>query len=148
MLPEKDFKTKYETTYLQRREESYLEEVPEGERELYEDVEILTGFTFKGRVNKFFQLGQNKGKVYNTVNKRLENSFKRFLDKKMNDEEEFCVWEKIWDEAVGGDKDFVKILLERGWGKIKDEVEIKTEGEITFTTDPRKIFDTNEEDED
>ena len=146
-LHEEAFREKYNTEYKQLWPESYLEECSEEDREMYSDVEILTGRTPRGTFNKFCNNGYNRGKTYSTVNKRLLNSFKRFLDDKIERGQEIEFWQSIWDNAMDGDSALVKILLDRALGKLKDEVEIKTDAEISFTVDPTKLIDVKEKDE-
>lgn len=133
-----DFKAKYETTFSQRWPESKLDEVDEEDRELYSDVDILTGRNKKARTNKFFNNGYNKGKKYNTVNKRLENSFKRFCDELLSRGDEIDFWEKMFKEAKDGDAKFAKMFLEYSIGKPTEHVEVKQDGEITITFEPNE----------
>lgn len=141
------FKAKYDTTFAQRWPETKLDEVDEEDRELYDDVDILTGRNKKARTNKFFQTGYNKGKKYCTVNKRLANSFKRFCDELLSRGDEIEFWEKMFAEAKDGDAKFAKMFMEYTIGKPKQEIEVKQEGTIEFVIDPKKLIDIDEKED-
>jgi hypothetical protein len=141
------FKEKYHTNFSQRWPESKLDECIEEDREIYTDVQILTGRNDIGRTNKFFQNGYNKGKKYSTVNKRLQNSFKRFLDEILESGDEVEFWNRWFNEAKNGDAKFAKMFLEYGMGPVVQQVEVKSDGDITFTMDPSKIIDVEKEED-
>lgn len=147
-----EFKLKYGTNCSQRHPESFLEEVSDEDREIYEDVDILTGRDKKGRTNKFCNAGHNKGRTYNTVNKRLYNSWLRALDQNLEQGKIDDFFELILDVARGNnttelDTQMVKLMLERMLGKVTDKIELKQEGEITFSIDPSKIIDVDNKEE-
>jgi hypothetical protein len=141
MLPEKEFEKKYETTYGQRREESFLETVSEEDRSIYADVEILTGLNIgSGKLNRYFQIGQNKGLTYDTTKIRFMNGFKKFVDAKIVAGEADEIFERMWKSSKGGSFNHLKYLFDRVAGQMKDEIEITTEGDISFTIDNTKII--------
>lgn len=125
-----EFRKKYDTVYHQRHKEEYLNEISEEERELFTDVEILTARDSGGRFNRFNNTGHNKGKVYDTVNKRLLNSFKRVLDGRITQKGEEEFWEPLFRKLEEGDCKFFETMLNRAMGKPVERIEVKTEGAI------------------
>ena len=133
MLPEEEFKTKYNTIHKQIREESYIEEVSEEDRLVYSDVEILTGKT-GNRINKFFSAkGHNKDKKYNTTRLRMQALWKKFLDN-TTEEEVNEVFTTILNSAKK-DYNYAKLLTDRMLGKEEENVNLNVEGDISFTID-------------
>jgi hypothetical protein len=141
MLPEKEFKEKYETTYGQRREESFLDTISAEDKEIYSDVEILTGLNVgTAKLNKFFQNGQNKGRTYDTTKIRFMNAFKRYIDNKIVEGEADDLFDRMWKSSKGGNFNQLKYLFDRVAGQMVNDIEIKTEGDISFTIDNTKII--------
>lgn len=140
-LQEEEFNLKYDTTWKQVNSELILLDLSEEDRELYSDVDILTGFDKRHRTNKFIQAGKsggrNTGKKYNTVGIRMANSLKRFIDGKITDGEDTAMWQAMWDESKK-DVGFFKELLNRTMGKVEDKINIKSEESITFSLEPDK----------
>lgn len=138
MLDKEYFYHLYDTTYNQIRPESYLEEVSEEDREIFADWEILTGFDCRGNINKFNQTGRNKGKKYKTQRVRLDNELKKYVDGKISRGEMYQLWDNIFEKANAGDPSLMKLLVDRFYGKVKEQIEVKTEGEVTFVLSPDK----------
>lgn len=138
MLDKEIFKTKYDTNHLQVREESFLEEVSEEDRELYNDLEILSGKS-ENKINKFYNIdGKNKNKKYNTVRIRATNAFKKFIDNKITNGELEEVYEKIFSSSKKGDFNFCKMLLERMLGKEEENIKVESKENINITFGPNK----------
>jgi len=135
MLPEEVFKEKYNTTYSQRREEEYLEKVSTEDREIYSDVEILTGLSASGKLNKFFQTGSNKNKKYDTVKSRFISQFKKFVDQKLEDGKEEEVFERMWKSSKNGSFAHLQFLFERIAGKEEENINLNV-NDISFTLEP------------
>lgn len=139
MIDKIKFKEKYNTDRSQRREESYLEEVSEEDREIYSDVEILTGIDSKGNFNKFFQVGYNKGKKYNTVRSKFIAAFKRYVDKKIFEEKTDEIFDRLWKSSKNGSFNHLKLLLDRGMGNEPENLNV-TVDDISFKIDDSKII--------
>lgn len=141
MLEKKIFKEKYNTSYDQRREESFLETVSEDDRSIYTDSEILTGLSDnRGQLNKFFQTGSNKDKVYDTTKTRFTNKFKKYVDNKMAEGKEEEVFDRLWKSSMNGSFNHLKFLFERIAGKEEENINLKVEGEMTFEIDESKLI--------
>lgn len=126
MLDPEEFQKKYNTTYSQIREESFLEQVSEEDKEIYDSSEILTGKNRSSQINKFNNFGKkNLGKKYSTVRGRAIASFKKFIDQKISQEELDDIWDRIWLSSKRGNFNFSKLLLERMLGKEEEQVNIK-----------------------
>lgn len=148
MLEPNEFKIKYNTDRQQIREESYLDELSEEDRELYSNVEVLTGLTPRGQFNKFRQTGFNKNKKYDTLKGRWLAHFRKYVDTKIANGDADAVFAKMWEESLDGDFRHLQYMFDRVAGKMKDEVEVSGELDLSFELVAEKIFDTVEEDED
>lgn len=131
MLDKDAFKTKYKTTYAQCNEESILDKLSEEDKELWADVEILTGRNCgTGGFNKYNNFGEkNRGKTYDTTDQRLRNAWKRYIDSK--DESEINeIFEKIWINAKRGNFNYSKFLMEKLYGKEVENINMKVKSEV------------------
>lgn len=141
-----EFKKKYDTVYNQRHKEEYLDEVSKEERELFTDVQILTARDSGGTFNRFNNTGHNKGKTYDTVNKRLLNSFKRVLDGRITNKGEEAFWKPLFDKLEDGDHKFFETMLNRAMGKPVEHIQVKTDGNIIVDLNiPQKFVKITDE---
>ena len=154
ILSEEEFLERYQTTHKQLHPESYLDDVSEEDKEIYETVEILTGRNLnfgeknrKKKPNTFNKFFSNKGKKYNTLKKRIEANFKRFLENKLMKGELEDIYEKVIDQAKRGYFNQQKLIIERMLGKEEETVNLKTDGDITFKLDDSKVIDKKEDKE-
>jgi len=140
MLPEEEFRRKYDTTFTQKHPESFLDEVSKEDRELYEDVEILTGKSLDNKFNKFNNSGKkNKGKTYNTVRQRARNAFSRFLDEKITSGEMKQIFEQLLKEGKLGSYKHIQLLLDRSLGKEEEKMNVKVDS-VDFVMDESKLI--------
>ena len=136
-LDPQEFQAKYNTDYAQAHPESFLDTVSPENREIFSDFEILTGRNSNNRVNKFNTLGKkNKGKTYNTQKSQIEAEFKKWKDSALVEDAMFKIYNKMLSQALNGDFKQQQYLLDRIQGKMKEELDVKTEGEISFTLKP------------
>ena len=137
MLSKEEFEKKYNSKWEQKYEESFLDTVDPADREMFDDVEILTGRNMNGKVNKFNRLGKdNKGKTYNTIKQRMITSFNKFCDEKISSGEIDLLWERVFKSGKGGNFNFAKLFLDRSIGK--EEENINLNGDMTFSFEPDK----------
>lgn len=140
MLDPEIFQEKYETTLKQRQEESFLDEVSEEDRAMWTDVEILTGKDSNNRINKFNNFGKkNIGKKYNTLKSRLNTELQKYIDGKLSRGELEELWDNLFKEANNGNTQLAKLVVDRVYGKQEENVNLKLDGEITFSLDTKKV---------
>ena len=145
MLDPIEFKKKYNTTYTQQHEESFLSEASEEDLELWTPAEILTGRDCKGNFNKFNILGkENLGRKYKTVAIEYNSLLKKFVSSK-TDEEKQEFFNSIWERAQTDNK-CLEIFINRVMGKLTDKLDIKID-DISFSIDPKKIISNYKKDE-
>lgn len=148
-LSSEEFQKRYSTTYVQLHPESFLKELNEEDREIYEDVEVLIGRNSIGRFNKFNIVAHsNKGKHYNTLRFRLDTELKKWIDGKLSRGELEGLWDKIFEDAKDGNSKLAQMVVERLYGKVKEQIEITGELDLSFDYEADKIFDSEEDKED
>lgn len=128
MLSPEEFQKKYDTTFKQIHPESFLKTVSKEDREMFEDVEILTGINLTKRINKFNNFGRkNKGKKYNTIKQRMITSFNKYCDEKIASGEIDELWEKMFNSSKRGNFNFAKLFMDRAMGKEEENIKLKVE---------------------
>ena len=146
MLDKDIFKEKYDTTYKQIHEESFLETVDKEDRDMFEDAEILTGRNSNTKVNKFNTFGKkNKGKKYNTIKQRCITSFSKYIDNKLSEGKEDEIWDRIWNSTAKGNYQFAKLLTDRMMGKEEENINLDVSGDINFIVDDSTILRKKED---
>jgi hypothetical protein len=73
-------------------------------------------------------------------------SFKKYMDKKISEEEIDELWEKIWKSSKRGSFNFTKLLMDRLMGKEEENINVKID-DISFKMDPNKVIRKKKEDE-
>jgi len=135
MLSKNEFEKKYKTKNKQRYEESFLETVSKEDRELYSDVEILTGRSTgaynRNIVNKFYQNGYNLGKKYKTTRRKMNESFNKYMEGKLASGEITEIWDRVFRSSKKGDFNFTNMLLNRALGKEAEKIDLTIE-DISF----------------
>lgn len=143
MDPE-EFKEKYKTNCKQFHPLSYLDKVSEEDREMYDDVEILTARNHRpgkhtAAFNKFHDLtGLRHQTKTASIRKKVISSLLRYMDEKIQEGKDIELWDAIWKGAKRGDAKLLDMVLNRVVGPVKQDISIDASEDVTFQFKPAK----------